>query len=359
MKILHVNAGQEEGGAKTHILSLLSQFPPDTAELLVLEEGSVAKEARSMGLTLHVLNQRSRYDVTIINRLADFITSNQYDVVHTHGARANLFLALIKNKISSTWVSTIHSDPGLDFMDKGLKGTVFSLLNSWSFKKADQLIAVTEELKKTIIQKGISKERVYVIYNGIAFDNTIAKIHSQTVFTLTCIARLHPIKAHDFLLDSLKASSLSNFHLNIIGDGELRAALEQKVATLGFQDRVQFHGALEKKQIEDILHQTDATVLASLSEGFPLVLLESANQHVPFISTNVGDVAKLVPDPSYGWLVAVQDKTAYAAALKEAFLLWQSNDLAKKGENLFQLASKEYSLNKMYLETLAVYQVKN
>ncbi|MCA9765819.1 MAG: glycosyltransferase family 4 protein [Carnobacterium sp.] len=359
MKVLQVNAGLEEGGAKTHIISLMSQFQTDTVELLVLEEGSVAKEARLIGITVHVLNQRSRYDVTIVNRLADFITSNQFDVVHTHGARANLFLALIKNKISSTWVSTVHSNPVLDFIDKGLKGKVFSFLNNWSLRKADKLVVVTEELKEILIQKGISENKVFVIYNGIIFDNKLVKNQSRnTDFTITCVARLHQIKAHNFLFESLEASGLVDFHLNIVGDGELRSVLEKKVSALGFQEQVQFHGALEKRQIEALLYGTDITVLASSSEGFPLVLLESANQRVPFISTNVGDIAKLVPDSSYSWLIDIHDKKAYAAALKEAFILWQSNNLAEKGEKLFQLVSKKYPLKKTYLETLNVYQVQ-
>lgn len=356
MKVLHINAGLEVGGAKTHILSLLSQFPSETAELLVLQEGSVSKDARMIGIKVNVLKQQSRYDLAILKKLAHFITENHFDVVHTHGARANLLVALIKKKIQSTWVVTVHSDPSLDFMDKRLKGYIFSFLNRWSLKKADKLITVTESLKVDLIEKGIPKKKIFVVYNGIIFDWEPITKQAHIVFTITCIARLHPVKAHAFLFESLKTSGIINFHLNIIGDGELREALEKKALSLGFKKQIQFHGQLDKIEIEHILKRTNLTVLASISEGFPLVLLESANQKVPFISTNVGDVARLVPNPSFSWLVPPQNASAFSKALKEAYELWSTNQLVEKGENLFQLASKEYSLKKMYLDTLSVYK---
>lgn len=52
MRILHMNAGAEDGGGKTHIISLLDQFPTGEVELAVFEDGIVAKEARELGLSL-------------------------------------------------------------------------------------------------------------------------------------------------------------------------------------------------------------------------------------------------------------------------------------------------------------------
>jgi len=358
VKILHINAGLEEGGAKTHILSLLSQFPSGMAELLLLEEGSISQEARLLGIKVHVIKQRSRYDLTILKRLIDFIKVNHYDVVHTHGARSNLLLALIRKRLNLTWVATVHSDPVLDFMGNGLKGKIFSYLNLKSLKKVDKLIAVTERLKSDLIKKDVSKEKIFVVYNGIIFgENPVVK-KTHTIFTLTCVARLHPVKAHDFLFEVLKSSGLTNFHLNVVGDGELRHKLELKVSELKLEKQIQFHGSLDKLEIEKILQQTDVTVLTSLSEGFPLVLLESAEQKIPFISTNVGDIAKLVPDSSYGWLIPSLNPNALSAALKEAYVFWQTGTLSAKGEKLFELASKKFSLKSAYLETIRVYEAR-
>ena len=85
MRILHMNAGAEDGGGKTHIISLLDQFPDGEVELAVFEDGIVAKEARELGIKVHVFSQKSRYDLSILKNISEFINKEKFDVVHTHG----------------------------------------------------------------------------------------------------------------------------------------------------------------------------------------------------------------------------------------------------------------------------------
>lgn len=356
MKVLHINAGLEDGGGKNHILSLLSQFNPATAELLVLEKGIVAEEAEKLGITVHALEQKSRYDVSVLKRLTQLIQERAFDIVHTHGARANFLFSAIRQKVSAQWVITVHSDPQLDFMSRGLKGAIFTKLNLAALKKADHLIAVTDSLVKPLLDLGVAQENITVVYNGISFaEENHRSLPNNTVFTMTYVARLHPIKGHDMLLESLKTATFTDFKLNLVGDGDLRTHLEQKVRELHLAEKVQFLGFLDAPQVADTIAQSDLTVLASSNEGFPLVLLESAKQKVPFVATDVGDVALLVPDKQYGWCVPPQSVSAFAKALEEAFAAWNDGTLKTKGENVYQLASATFSLEQFYKGTLAVY----
>lgn len=357
MKVLHINAGLEDGGGKNHILSLLSQFDPAVAELLVLENGIIADEAKKLGITVHTLEQRSRYDLSILKRLAQFINDYSFDIVHTHGARANFIFSTIHKKTAARWLITVHSDPTLDFMNRGIKGTLFTKFNLASLKKADHLIVVTDSLMEPLLKLGISQKKMTIIYNGLQFGaNTVETSTKKEVFTLTCIARLHPIKGHELLLESLHAAHFTDFDLNLVGDGELKAALEKKVQQLNLQEHVHFLGFLNKPQVDETIAHSDITVLASYNEGFPMVLLESANQKVPFIATDVGDVSLLVPDESYGWRIPVGSVEALASALDEAYLAWENNSLDSKGEQLYQLASKQFSLESFYQHTLTLYK---
>ncbi|WP_035052159.1 glycosyltransferase family 4 protein [Carnobacterium pleistocenium] len=357
MKILHINAGLEDGGGKNHILSLLSQFDPTTAELLVMEDGIIADEAKKLGIHVHTLEQRSRYDLTILKRLAQFITDQSFDIVHTHGARANFLFSLIRKKVAVQWLITVHSDPTLDFMDRGIKGRLFTTFNLASLKKADHLIVVTDSLVQPLLELGISQKKITIIYNGIQFEPNLLNIKPKNdSFTLTCVARLHPIKGHALLLDSLHAANFTDFTLNLVGDGDLKPALEKKVQTLKMQEHVHFLGYLNKPQVEETIAHSDITILASYNEGFPMVLLESANQKVPFIATAVGDIALLVPDESYGWCVPAKSVESLTDALNEAYTAWQDNTLALKGEQLYQLASEQFSLEQFYQRTLTLYK---
>ena len=124
MKVLHVNAGLENGGGLSHIVNLLTEAKQEGKdfELLTLAEGPVAQTAREQGIETHVLGANSRYDLASLKKLTRFINDGDYDIVHTHGARANLFLSLIHKKIKATWCITVHSDPYLDFAGRGTGG---------------------------------------------------------------------------------------------------------------------------------------------------------------------------------------------------------------------------------------------
>lgn len=356
MKILYINAGLEDGGGKNHILGLMSQFKAGEVELLVFHEGMVAFEARERGFPVEVIEQTSRYDLSVLKKIILFINQKEFDIVHTHGARANFLIELIKNKLNAQWIVTVHSDPKLDFAGRGPAGRIFGNLNIRSLKKADAVIAVTENFLEMLADMGVPRDKLYAVYNGIVYDAAEPDKPKNTVFTLTCIARLHPIKGHKLLLESLKASSFKNYQLNIIGDGELRKSLEQEVKKLGLEEKIAFFGFLARPEIETVLRTTDVGVLASYSESFPLVLLESANQRVPFISTDVGDVSKLCPDETYGWIVPVGDQPALTDALESAHRAWQNGELEEKGQKLFSLASTEFSLSALYKKTVEIYQ---
>lgn len=137
MKVLHINAGLENGGGLTHIINLLTEARDegDDFELLTLAEGPVAKAARIAGINTHVLGAQSRYDLNSLKKLTQFINAGHYDIVHTHGARANMFVSLIHKKITAIWCVTVHSDPYLDFEGRGIIGKIFTKLNLHALKK--------------------------------------------------------------------------------------------------------------------------------------------------------------------------------------------------------------------------------
>ena len=85
-------------GRKTHIISLLDQFPTGEVELAVFEDGIVAKEARELGIKVHVFSQKSRYDLSILKNISEFINNEKFDIVHTHGPRANFYVSLMKRE---------------------------------------------------------------------------------------------------------------------------------------------------------------------------------------------------------------------------------------------------------------------
>lgn len=360
MKVLHVISGGETGGSRKHVVTLLSKFAPGVAALVVFQDGPLAEEARQLGVDVRLLSQSSRYDLSVLSKLTALIRRERYDILHTHGPRANLYGALIKRKIAIPWMTTIHSDPRLDFMKSGLKGKWFTRLNLWALRKVDYFFAVSERFKESLIDLGIAAERIQTVYNGIDFDDVPRPHILQRVdlglreedLVIAMVARLHPIKGHALVFDALASLSDPNVKLLVVGDGPLAAELREKAAQSGIGRQVQFLGF--RSDVADIYALSDVALMASYSESFPLALLEAANERLPVISTDVGGVRQLVASDDMGWIVPVGDRAALAEAIREAYN--RKSELKTMGQRLYEHASAHFSLQRLYEETMATYE---
>ncbi|QOY37190.1 glycosyltransferase [Anaerobacillus isosaccharinicus] len=361
MKIVHVISGGETGGSRKHVVTLLEKFPKEEVTLIVFQEGKLLEEARAAGIDVKLLSQKSRYDLSILKRLTEFVNEGDYDIIHTHGPRANLFGALIKARFKkATWVTTIHSDPKLDFVRTGIKGILFSNLNLWAIKKIDYFFAVSERFKENLVSIGINGEKIKAIFNGIEFNEQLPEpslsredLHIPAgALVITMVARLHPIKGHDNVFEALKKIGNQNIHLLLVGDGPIEKELKEKVKSLQLEKQVHFLGF--RSDVNDVLQISDLSLLASFSESFPLALLESANMRKPVITTDVGGVASLVSDKTFGWVIPIDDIPTLQAAIEEANQIIEQ--LPEMGIALYEHASTNFSIEKLYIVTRSEYE---
>jgi glycosyltransferase involved in cell wall biosynthesis len=132
-------------------------------------------------------------------------------------------------------------------------------------------------------------------------------------FAWFCIGRMVPQKDHHTLLLAFDRLRSTPVRLVLVGDGPLRAALEQVATGAGLSDRVLFLG--ERDDVVDLLSAADALVLSSAWEGMPNVVMEALAAGVPVVATAVGGLPELVASGESGWLVPPGDVGALAAAM--------------------------------------------
>ena len=130
---------------------------------------------------------------------------------------------------------------------------------------------------------------------------------------LTMIARLVAIKDHSTALHAIANPILDNAHLLVVGEGELRNALERESEALGIAHRVHFLGW--RQDIPDILAASDIVILTSINEGTPAALIEAAAAARPVVATNVGGVSSVVVQDKTGLLVAPKNPKLLAQAI--------------------------------------------
>lgn len=356
MKVLHVNAGLEDGGGLTHIIGLLEEFNPEEIELLTFAEGPVAKAAREKNISVKVMNSGSRYNLKILKQIKEYINGNNFDIVHSHGPRANLYLRIIHKKIRAKWIITVHSDPRLDFMNQGLKGKIFTKINLGCLKKADGIFAVTERFKKILLKLGIKEQKIVVIHNGIEFDKTIPSKIPHETFEIVNVGRLHPVKGQVELIKAFDKANLANAKLTIVGDGPAKKKLQETIENLKLSDKINMTGFLNHETINQIYLKSDISVLSSISESFPLVLLEAANYELPLISTDVGDISLMIPNKEMGWIVPTNDISALSSALQEAYKVWKSGLLPEYGKKLREYTMEHFSKHQLFETTIDGYK---
>lgn len=197
-------------------------------------------------------------------------------------------------------------------------------------RDASAVIAVSEDLKRQLVELGIASDKIGVIRRGVDANAFYPASRSEARSALglrhdapiaVWVGRLTPVKGIAVLLEAaamLSARSV-NFQLYLIGSGELAEPLQAEAAGLGLENRVRFVGPVnDSATLANWYRSADVTVLPSLSEGIPNVLLESKACGTPFVASRVGGIREIA-DEGVDRLAPPGDAKALAAALQEAF----------------------------------------
>jgi glycosyltransferase involved in cell wall biosynthesis len=128
----------------------------------------------------------------------------------------------------------------------------------------------------------------------------------------------------------------------LIGDGSLRAELEQRAASLGIGDRVSFLGA--RDDIPEILASVDIAVLTSDSESLSNAILEAMAARLPVVAFNVGGNSELINEHR-GFLIEASDEDKFADAIVR--LLSDSQLRREQGDRAWRFVKENFSLNRI------------
>jgi glycosyltransferase involved in cell wall biosynthesis len=134
---------------------------------------------------------------------------------------------------------------------------------------------------------------------------------------LISVGRLDRQKDPLLMLEAFAIAALTRpeIHLLIIGDGNLRSDVEQRVRVLGLQDKITMPGARQPREVSELLRASDLFVLSSAYEGMPIVVLEALASGVPVVTTDVGEVSRVVRNGINGAVIADRTPPALAGAI--------------------------------------------
>jgi L-malate glycosyltransferase len=130
------------------------------------------------------------------------------------------------------------------------------------------------------------------------------------------VGHLRPEKNYARLVDAFaRLPSDVRTKLLIVGDGDVRPALEQQIASLGLTGKVVFAGIVADPV--ECYRAMDVFALSSDTEQMPLVVLEAMGTGLSILSTNVGDVLEMVSDGNRQHVTPLGDDDAFVRALRD------------------------------------------
>ncbi|MCR4804365.1 MAG: glycosyltransferase, partial [Clostridia bacterium] len=358
MRIMLFAAGGDIGGGKTHILSLAKELAKDNdLKLVSFRRGVLSQEAMDMGIDTADTggNNGILHSVRLAFREAKAFRP---DVIHCHGAKANLMGILVKSRLGIPVMTTVHSDPELDYMGSPWRNLTNGNINRFCLRRMDYHVAVADRMRELLIQRGFDAQNIFSVYNGLDFSGSEGYVRApkpaDAPIVIGIAARLNPVKDIGTLIRAFAIAYEKDrrLRLSIAGSGEEEKDLKALARQLGVEDVTTFEGWIS--DVKDYFSRVDINVLSSLSETFPYSLLEGAYVHCPAIASNVGGIPYLIENEKTGLLFEAGDAEGFAACILR--LAEDPALRAKLAENLYEKARSEFSLERMKTDQEAIYR---
>lgn len=347
------------GGMETHLQALCENLAPSIKVQVVVANDS-RRSSEDWVRGIKVMRTGTLFNLSsapICPKMIGAISRAEADIVHMHLPNPMAVLAYLASGHRGKLIITYHSD----VVRQKLLGTAFYPILARVLDRCAAIIATSPNYVESSAILSAYHERCHVIPYGIPLQQfeqcnqaEVRAIRARYGERLILsVGRLVYYKGFEYLI---RAMANVPGRLLLIGDGPLRASLEQEARAYGVSDRVVFLGELQNEETIPYYHATDLFALASIarSEAFGIVQLEAMACGKPVINTQLDSG---VPFVSLGGVTGLTvppgDAAALAAALNQ--LLDDPTLRAAYGAAARQRVREEFALEVMMRRTLQLY----
>lgn len=312
-------------------------------------------------------------------RVVGIFSRNAAGLIYRFIYGAELAARLKQSHVEHLHIHFAHVPTDIGMYAAGMAGINFSLTahandifeRGWLLKQKAERSAffatISEFNRQYLLGLGLPEDKLKIIRCGVSRDwRQAAQEGTDKPFTIGVVARFVEKKGLDILL--LAAAQLKKqgrkFRLHIVGNGPLKASLEQLARDLQMDNEdLQFCGALAHDEVAQFLTTLDAFVLPCRKDsngdmdGIPVVLMEAMLAEVSVVSTNISGIPELIIDGKTGLLPEAEDVEGIVHAIDllmtEPGLVEQMKlNAARHVCEEFSLETNADRLRKLYLGSI-------
>jgi len=321
------------GGVETVMLNLAGRLDKKKYKIAlgVFKAGLMEARFREAGVEVKLIKRNGKFDPFVISRILKLIRELEIDIVQTHGhltgIAGRIAGRLAGKKVISTYHAALHED-GYPSSTKLATKLTLPLAGCVTFVSR----GVEESFygESAVFREDLmGKKKHFTIYNGIdveAIDRAVSgadrkeirrslSVADDDIFLLNA-GRLTEQKGQVYLIEAMKevVPNHPNAKLLILGEGELKGALEALIAKCGLKGSVRIMPPT--RDIFRLMAACDIFVFPSVWESFGLALAEAMAAGKPVVATNVTGVNELIIAGESGILVRPRDAAGFVEAIE-------------------------------------------
>ncbi|MFH1736461.1 MAG: glycosyltransferase family 4 protein [Actinomycetota bacterium] len=369
-KVLLVTRGFA-GGVEAYLYSLIERLGKEGYRVHVAgPRGSLVDDLKATKVVTFPLDFDDTFspvmDWSAARKLAKIIKTEEIRMVHAHGYKAGFIAGLAARRAKTPLTLVTLHDYIVNEGHGRMKRLFFDITERYMPGLADYLIAVSDALRKRVIEKGkIEGSKVKTIYAGVKTASlgvttsrrvlnvkNVLQINISAPLIVT-VGHLTAQKGVKYLLMAAPhvLREFPNAQFLIIGEGPQKHELEIQAEKLGIHKKVMLTGW--RDDARDIVAAADIFVLPSLVEGLPYSLLEAMSAGKPVVATSTGGIPEVVVDKETGFLVPIKKPMALADAVN--FLIHNKDVAVTMGVAGKRRIEEHFDQKKIINATIDVY----
>jgi colanic acid/amylovoran/stewartan biosynthesis glycosyltransferase WcaL/AmsK/CpsK len=266
---------------------------------------------------------RSASSLNLLFWASGFASRRSFDIIYCHFGWNGLHASMLREigAIRGKLVTVFHG-ADVSWQLEAFGADVYRPL----FEKGDLFLPISEHWKSKLIALGCPEQRVVVHRMGIDCERFAffeRELKPGQAAQLITVGRLVEKKGVEYGIRAVAqlVARRRDVHYTIIGDGPLRASLEELIRHLGLTERVTLMGSRDHDVVRAALNRSHIALAPSVTsqdgdqEGIPVSLMEAMATGMPVVSTTHTGIPELVRDGVSGRLVPERDADALAWAL--------------------------------------------